>query len=288
MGGDAIASISAPTQEAYRLYQEAHALIVEGKWAEAETVMDESILGNPYYGLAHNAKGIILARLYGREESIKSFQMAIEADPDLTEAYFNLAMALKGEGRIDEAVSCLNKVLVINENDADAYYLMAELMILQGNQPEAIRFYQECLELEADNIKARTKLATCLAREGRYSASFDQYEAILKLDPQNINALNSVAMFLSTHPNNSIADPERALKLARRACELTNSEHPGLLDTLAVSYAATGDYDQAVGVAQKAITLARSSGNQALTKYIEAHMELFKQNTPVLNWNLSW
>lgn len=286
--GDAIAAINAPTQEAYRLYQQAHALIVEGKWTEAETVMNASIQGNPYYGKAHSAKGIIMARLYGRKEAIKSFQMAIEVDPDLTEAYFNLAMTLKGEDRIDEAVSCLKKALEINESDADAYYLMGELLVLQDNQPEAIRYYQEYLELEPDNIEARTKLAAYLAQQDQYSASFDQYEAILKLDPQNINALNSIATFLSTHPNNSIANPERALKLARRACELTHSEHPVLLDTLAVSYAATGSYDQAVGVAQEAIKLARSSGNQALAQHIDSHMELFKKNRPVLNWNLGW
>jgi tetratricopeptide (TPR) repeat protein len=285
--GDAIASINAPTQEAYRYYKEAQTLIMASKWTEAETVLDESIRVNPYYGKAHNAKGIIQARLHGRNEAIKSFQTAIEVDPDLAEAYFNLAMALKGEGRIDEAVSYLEKMLVIDENNADNNYLMAELLILQGNQLEAISYYEKCMELEPDNIKARTKLAAYLVRQGQISASFEQYEAILKLDPQNINALNSVALFLSTHPSSSVVNPERALKLACHACELTNNEHPGLLDTLAVSYAATGDYDQAAAVAQKALDLARSGGHQAMAQYIETHMELFKKNQPVKNWNLA-
>ena len=68
---------------------------------------------------------------------------------------------------------------------------------------------------------------------------------MLQLQPQNIRSLDySLAWVLSAYKDNPAADPERAVRLAQKACDLTDNKVPALLDTLAVSYAAAGNYEQ--------------------------------------------
>jgi tetratricopeptide (TPR) repeat protein len=87
---------------------------------------------------------------------------------------------------------------------------------------------------------------------------------------------NNLAWLLATLPQPEGGDPDRAISLAHRACELTGNQSIPDLDTLAVAYAAAGQFDAAVAAAQKAIDLARSTGQAELGKEIEARLELYR------------
>ena len=52
------------------------------------------------------------------------------------------------------------------------------------------------------------------------------------------------------------------------------------MDTLAVAYAANGDFAQAVTEADKAIALAESSGDTALAQRIAKRRTLFQSKKP--------
>ena len=68
-------------------------------------------------------------------------------------------------------------------------------------------------------------------------------------------------------------DGKRAVELAARAAEATQHQNPGVLDTLAAAYAATGRYADAVKYQQQAIALApeqaQSEFGQRLQRYQE-------------------
>ena len=70
------------------------------------------------------------------------------------------------------------------------------------------------------------------------------------------------------------------MTLAQRACEVTGFKVPAYLDTLAVAYAAVGRFMEAVAVAQRAIELARSSGQAQLAKEIDARLALYQAGRP--------
>jgi hypothetical protein len=58
--------------------------------------------------------------------------------------------------------------------------------------------------------------------------------------------LNTAAWILSTDPNPELRDPKKALEFAKKACDLTEGKNAPALDTLAVAYAANGDFDSAL------------------------------------------
>ena len=94
--------------------------------------------------------------------------------------------------------------------------------------------------------------------------------------------MNDLAWFLAASKENTARNPDKAIKLARRVCELTDYKNPELLDTLAVAYAAAGDFNKAVETAEKALELCQSPKQNTLEKEIESRLVLFKAGKPYI------
>jgi tetratricopeptide (TPR) repeat protein len=60
----------------------------------------------------------------------------------------------------------------------------------------------------------------------------------------------------ATTPRPELRDPARAIEFARRACELTQWQIAGFLDTLAVAHAAAGQFAEAIEQQRRALDLA--------------------------------
>jgi tetratricopeptide (TPR) repeat protein len=89
--------------------------------------------------------------------------------------------------------------------------------------------------------------------------------------------LNTLAWTLATCPNQALRDPSKALELAQQACALTQSKHPGHLNTLAVAYVRLKDFSEAVKISEKAVALAQAKGDQTLVTKLQKQLDLIKR-----------
>ena len=90
---------------------------------------------------------------------------------------------------------------------------------------------------------------------------------------------------LATCENASLQNPDKAIALAKRACESTEYKDAYILDTLATAYASAGKFDEAVTTAQQAINIAENSkdeGQKKLISDIRKRLELFKNSRPYI------
>ena len=85
---------------------------------------------------------------------------------------------------------------------------------------------------------------------------------------------------LAADKNKDIRDPQKALGYALRSCELTDYQKADYVDTLAVAYAADGQFSLAIETARKALDLAVPAGNENLVDEINKRIELYKANQP--------
>jgi hypothetical protein len=67
-----------------------------------------------------------------------------------------------------------------------------------------------------------------------------------------------------------------AIRLAEKACELTNNKEPLLLYTLSVTYAAAGRLSEAEATAKKALNLALTNGNYPLAEKVRKQIKLYE------------
>ena len=136
------------------------------------------------------------------------------------------------------------------------------------------------VQLDPNSASAHVVLAEVLAGDGRTNEAITHLKETLRLRPDWVGPMNNLAWILATHKDSKLRNPDEATRLAQRACELTSYENPGLLDTLAAAYAAEGRFSEAVTTAEKALELAKSSGENQMAEEIQNHLQLYKAGQP--------
>jgi len=89
-----------------------------------------------------------------------------------------------------------------------------------------------------------------------------------------------LAWVLATSPDAAQRDGALAVKLAEDACLQTQYRQPGMVATLAAAYAEAGRFNEALGAAQLACTLASQSGDQNLLQQYQAMQRRYLQHEP--------
>ena len=112
--------------------------------------------------------------------------------------------------------------------------------------------------------------------KGHFDQTIKHWDKALEIKPDMPALLNDFAWTLATHKNPEIRNPEKALTMAKRACEYTDFKEVNFLDTLSVAYAANNKFSRAIETAQKAIDLAMAKDQAKMTEEIKKHLELYK------------
>ena len=101
-----------------------------------------------------------------------------------------------------------------------------------------------------------------------------QLNEALRLNPDSTEALNNLAWMLAASSQAELRDGQRAVELARHACELTKFQKTIFIGTLAAAYAEAGKFNDAIATAQRACDLAAKNGEANL---LQRNQELLEQ-----------
>lgn len=119
------------------------------------------------------------------------------------------------------------------------------------------------------------EFGNALVEHGQTNAAIDVYRRASALDPEHLAALNNLAWLLATKPEARKYELREAVRHAETLRSLTGSNDPGVLDTLAVAYAAIGRFEDAVETISVAITLAQRVGPEALLPDLQRRLALY-------------
>ena len=97
---------------------------------------------------------------------------------------------------------------------------------------------------------------------GDFAAAVADHERALALEPDDPATHNYLAWILATCSDPAVVNGPRAVGHAERCNELTDWEKPGLIDTLATSYAAAGRFEDAVKWARIAVEKATADSRE--------------------------
>jgi len=156
-----------------------------------------------------------------------------------------------------------------------AHSNLSGLLIPEGRFKEALRHSEAALRLKPDYVEACYNSALALENMGRMRDAIVRYGEAIRIKPDYPPIYNNLAWLLATIPATEGGDVVRAVALSKRGCELTSNHLAPYLDTLAVAYAASGDFKQAIVTEENAITLARSSGQPQYIGDMTSHLDLF-------------
>ena len=123
------------------------------------------------------------------------------------------------------------------------------------------------------------EMGKALLKQGRDAEAMDQFHEALRIDPDNFQILAYTAHVLAADENPEIRDGKTALVLAAKANALTGGAQPFVLDALGMAFAETGDFTNALDVAQNALDLATAAKMKNL-EAIQQRLQLYKNHQP--------
>jgi Flp pilus assembly protein TadD len=96
-----------------------------------------------------------------------------------------------------------------------------------------------------------------------------------------VSALNDLAWLLATCPDGNLRNAHEALRLAKRATDLTDRTDAGILETLAAAYAEGGRFSEASRTVEEAIQLCGAANQKQLLATLENCRQLFHAGQPL-------
>jgi len=263
-------------------YQILGSLLAEGgDHAEARIQFERALACHP----DHIQAGIKLARLLllleDHEAALEVLDRALERSPGYWQVHSLRGQTLRELGRDDEALQGLRTAVELEPRDPSTRMDLASLLERTERLDEAQAVHDESVRLLPRNAPIRAAAAGFWIERGVGARALQLLESGLRDQPRN-QALSVLRVrVLATDPDPKVRNGERALRLAKRLLQGTRSEGPRVLAAVATAMAETGDFEQAIDLAQRAARQARESGAEALMDRIETELTDYRNQRPV-------
>ena len=239
--------------------------------------LNEAIRLDAGYALAFDTRGNAWYDKRDFDRAIADYGEAIRLNPKYALAYFDRGNAWRAKRDNDRAIADYSEAIRINPQYASAYNNRGNAWRDKRDLDRAIADYSEAIQLNPSYSLAYDNRAQAWWAKGDRSRTLADHEAAVRVDPNNPGRLNNLAWFLVVNDEKG-KGAERAVEYARRACVLTDWKEPEFIDTLAATYAAAGDFPEAIRWQEKALEdpgFAKSSGAAA-----KARLALYRAGKP--------
>ena len=134
--------------------------------------------------------------------------------------------------------------------------------------------------LRNEYVKDELELAKVSIDDQRPSDAIIHYERVLEQDTNSVIAMSSLAWLRATAADPHLRNSDEAVRLAERACQLTQNQDAALTGILAAAYAEAGRFSDAVVLAEKAHAQAVAQGQKDVAARTEELVKLYKSGQP--------
>jgi arylsulfatase A-like enzyme/tetratricopeptide (TPR) repeat protein len=253
-----------------------HDLIRDKEYDKAKIACKKYITMKPDFYMGYSAMAKVYEKLEDYPNAIAYLKKTVELDPVNEAAYLDLVKIYEKMEDFEGVRKNAIKLLAINSTNLAGYYKLAVSNFERGiyELPEA--YLTDGMKSNEFYPKMVTTLADKLLEKGRIKQAFDLYRQSLERDENSEHVLNTLAWMAATSTIEGIRNPKQALDYALQVCELDGYQQSEFIDTLAVAYAATGDFDQAIEMGQKAVSLATQEDKKALAQRMQSRVRLYQ------------
>ena len=99
-------------------------------------------------------------------KAAEQYRQGLELDPDNPRLHYNLSLALKGLGTLEEQKKELETAIRLDSNLAPAYYWLGQLYRAQGALTQAEQHLKTALAIDPQLAEAKDSLATLRKSRG--------------------------------------------------------------------------------------------------------------------------
>ena len=245
------------------------------------------------------------------ELGIAGFRHSLDTRPRDAKTHLQLGQALYAQGKIDEAIKHYRRALDLQPASAETHAYLANALMQQANPEEAIRHYSRALEIEPDFVEAhlhagnslmglgrhaqaeghyarvvelngghafaRYMQAMALIRLGRYQSARSRLEEGRRTLPGDIDITHALARLLAAAPDSNVRNGPLALQLLQEVFQARKEVSFEHVETLAMAFAETGQFQRAVQMQQAMIEDVSRGGRMDLAQMLQENLGRYRQ-----------
>ena len=255
-------------QNAMLRLQRGHAYIELDAPTSAIEDFDVAIELDETMAEAYVGRGEAFFRIKEWSAALNDFQQALLLFPDYADAHAWRGYLLSEWGRYGPAVEALRKAIEYKEADPWTHVLLAQALLRSGDTGEAKIEYTAALALDDGSVEAYVGRAMAYAEEGDLDAAQADLDSAQKVAPYDPAALNGQAWLYARYREERLADAERMAERAIGGAE-DELERARYLHTLGWVYYQQGRYAEAVATLEEAAELATVEGQVVYGEIVE-------------------
>ena len=242
-----------------------------GNALAADVDFTKAIELSPHDGELYYRRGIARHQLGKSDDALHDLEKTIELNSHLADAWYVIGNLEAGRGQLEVAMAAYAKAVEIKPGHAAAWYNRGNLLFNQSKLHQAVDCWTIAITLQPDLFRAYNNRAAAYDRMGQDTEAVADYEKTLELNPNFMRAWDNLAWLLATSANVKVRDPQRAVKLATQACELSEFKDWACLNTLAGCCAENQEFDAAVKWAKQTRAIAPEANHQELDQLVAAY-----------------
>ena len=252
--------LAASPGEPHALSSKGRILILQQKYAEAKTALDQAVQSDSQSALSHYLLGVAESSLGLSEMAKASFARAFELSPDMVDAAAALADLDARSGDYDNALRLANQVLQKNPDSTLAHVVVAKVSLAKGNAPQAETELRSALDRDPAFLPALDVMLDVQAGQGRTQDTIRRISALVSQHPLDakLHFLLAVGYFRQNDLDRSEASAKTAISIDRRTAD---------------AYGLLGEISRARGALKQAIIWYKTAIEEN-PKKAEYHMAL--------------
>jgi tetratricopeptide (TPR) repeat protein len=196
---------------------------------------------------AHYNLGVALKGLGLLEDAAASYRRALKIKHDYVEAHNNLGNVLKDLGQLDEAVDCYHRALKFKPDFAEAHLNLGNIFKDTGQLENALACYRQAVGLRPDYAEAYNNMGMVQRELERFDDAMASFRRALEIKPDYAEAHNNLGVVLS-----ETEQQDAAVECYRRALEIDPECIEAMISTGKLCLQ-NGDFAEAEKHCQKAL-----------------------------------
>ncbi len=246
------------------------------QFPRAEQQLRRALQLDPQLSAARTLLAVTLQAQGQSDAALAELQRAANDDPQDANTQAVLGAALLSRGQSEAGMACFAQAVALAPRNARVRQKYIQALEQRGQSQEALPHRMALLRFSSQPLAEHQKVLKVLRQQGRLEELIQTLRATVETHPGHVESLRELAWWLATAPNPDLRRSEEALFYAQTAVEMGGGKESGLLDTLAVAYAAARRYTQAAELTEQALKLAPSSDKAALQR----RLELYRSGKP--------
>jgi len=231
----------------------------------------------PKYALAYYQRGHAHVLKGQNGQAIADFTEVLRIEPNKAGAYLARGRAYCEKKEYGAGIKDITEAVRLNPNDTWAYEARGWAHRNVGEYAKAMADYDRAIQLDPENASALYNRGGLYGLKGEFAKAVADLKEAIRLAPRLAGPYKDLAWIWAACPDGKHRDGKRAIEYALKACELSAWKDVKCYGTLAAAYAEQGQFEEAIKVATRGLTIASEEEKSLL----RSNIGLYRSGRPL-------